>query len=84
MSFPVFDILARRADLGPHRVAMEDIVNDNRVTYQELNQRTGRTTALLASLGVAQGDRVTLLCRNRERQLGKIRLRDGQRAIESS
>jgi len=65
MSFPVFDILAKRADLGPDRIAMEDIVNDDRVTYQELNQRTGRTTALLASLGVAQGDRVALLCRNR-------------------
>ena len=65
MSFPVFDILAKRADLGPDRVAMEDLVNDDRVTYQQLDQRTGRSTTLLASLGVAQGDRVAILCRNR-------------------
>jgi fatty-acyl-CoA synthase len=65
MSFPVFDILASRADLGPERMALEDIVRGDRVTYRQLSMRTGRTTALLASLGVAQGDRVALLCRNR-------------------
>ena len=65
MIFPVFDILAKRADLGPERVAMEDINHDHRVTYRELHLRTGRTAALLASLGVTEGDRVALLCRNR-------------------
>jgi len=65
MSFPVFDMLARRAELGPQRVAFEDLVLNERVTYHELSQRTGRTTELLASLGVAHGDRVALLCRNR-------------------
>ena len=65
MGFPIFDILASRADLGPERMAMEDIVHGDRVTYRQLSIRTGRTTALLASLGVAQGDRVALLCRNR-------------------
>jgi fatty-acyl-CoA synthase len=65
MNFPVLDILAKRAELGPDRVAMEDIVHGDRVTYQELDLRTGRSTALLAGLGVAQGDRVALLCRNR-------------------
>ncbi len=29
MSFPVFDILARRADLGPERVAFEDIAAES-------------------------------------------------------
>ena len=65
MSIPLFDILASRADLGPQRVAFEDVVRGDLVTYRELNQRTGRTTALLASLGIKQGDRVALLCRNR-------------------
>jgi len=65
MGFPVFDILASRADLGPGRVAMEDLVNGDRVNYLELSLRTGRTAALLTSLGVKQGDRVALLCRNR-------------------
>ncbi len=65
MSFPVFDILASRADLGPERIAMEDLVHGDRVTYRELNLRTARTAALLAKLGVAQDDCVALLCRNR-------------------
>jgi len=65
MSFPVFDILASRAHLGPERVAFEDIGQGRQINYFELDQRTGRTTALLANLGVAHGDRVALLCRNR-------------------
>ena len=65
MSFPVFDILASRANLAPQRVAFEEITCARQVTYFELNQRTGRTTALLAELGIKQGARVALLCRNR-------------------
>jgi fatty-acyl-CoA synthase len=65
VSFPLFDILASRADLGPQRVAFEEVVHGQQVTYGELDQRTGRTTALLANLGVAYGDRVAILCRNR-------------------
>jgi fatty-acyl-CoA synthase len=65
MGFKVFDILASRAELGPDRVAMEDVVTGDRVTYRELDQRTGRSTALLAGMGVGKGDRVALLCRNR-------------------
>jgi fatty-acyl-CoA synthase len=65
MNFPVFDILAKRAELGPGRVAFEDISSGAQVSYYELNQHTGRTTALLANLGVKHGDCVALLCRNR-------------------
>jgi fatty-acyl-CoA synthase len=65
MSFPVFDILASRADLGPDRMAIEDIVHGDSVNYHDLNSRTGRSAALLASHGVGTGDRVALLCRNR-------------------
>jgi fatty-acyl-CoA synthase len=65
MSFPVFDMLARRAGLGPKRFALKDIVRGEQVTYGELDQRAGRAAALLASLEIAPGDRVALLCRNR-------------------
>ena len=65
MSFPVFDILARRADLGPDRPALEDLVSGDKVNYRELHLRTRRSAALLSSMGVKQGDRVALLCRNR-------------------
>ena len=65
MGFPLFDFLASRADLGPQRLAFEDVVGGAQVTYLELNQRSGRTAALLAALGVAHGERVAVLCRNR-------------------
>ena len=65
MGFPVFDFLARRAEIGPQRVAFEDAGNGEKVTYHELNQRSGRSAALLADLGVTPGDRVAILCRNR-------------------
>jgi fatty-acyl-CoA synthase len=65
MSFPVFDIPAKRADLDPHRVAMEDLVSGESVTYGDLDERTGRSAALLAELGAGAGDRIAILCRNR-------------------
>ena len=65
MSFPVFDFLASRADLGGDRIAFEDLLNGDQVSYLELHQRTGKTTALLTAIGVTKGDRVALLCRNR-------------------
>jgi fatty-acyl-CoA synthase len=65
VSFPIFDIIAKRAELGPDRIAIDDIVHGDRVSYRELSLRSGRTTALLARLGVGSGDRVALLCRNR-------------------
>jgi len=65
VSFPLFDFLARRAELGPQRTAFEAVAGGGKVTYLELNQRSGRTAALLANLGVAHGERVAVLCRNR-------------------
>jgi fatty-acyl-CoA synthase len=65
MGFPVFDLLARRAELGPDRTAMEDAVSGKRLSYREMHQRTGRTAALLRRSGIEPGDRVALLCRNR-------------------
>jgi fatty-acyl-CoA synthase len=65
MAFPLFDIPARRAELNPGRVAIEDLVSGDRVTYAELDRRVGKSAALLSAVGVAPGDRVALLCRNR-------------------
>ncbi|HZW59608.1 MAG TPA: AMP-binding protein, partial [Woeseiaceae bacterium] len=63
--FAIFDVLERRADLGPERVAMHDLAAGRALTYLEMHQRAGRSAALLADLGIAAGDRVALLCRNR-------------------
>ena len=65
MSFPVFDIPAKRAELHPYNIAFEDLVTGERVTYRQLDERTGRSAALLAELGAGAGDRIALLCRNR-------------------
>ena len=65
MSFPVFDIPAKRAEIDSHRVALEDLVSGEKVTYGGLDERTGRSATLLAELGAEAGDRVGLLCRNR-------------------
>ena len=63
-AFSLFDILARRADLGPERIALVDLGRNEQLSYQQLHQRTGRTASLLATLGVTAGERVAVLCRN--------------------
>jgi fatty-acyl-CoA synthase len=65
MSFPVFDFLERRADLAPLSVAMEDLASGISYTYREMHERSGCTASLLDACGVAAGDRVAVLCRNR-------------------
>jgi fatty-acyl-CoA synthase len=65
MSFPVFDFLERRADLAPLSVAMEDLASGISYTYRDMHERSGCTASLLDACGVAAGDRVAVLCRNR-------------------
>jgi fatty-acyl-CoA synthase len=57
------DLLAKRAELSPAKVALEEA--GLAVTYAELDDRAGRAAALMAARGVTEGDRVALLCRNR-------------------
>ena len=65
MSFPVYDIPARRAELHPAGLAMEDLASGERVSYGDLHRRVGKAAALLADLGAGPGERVAVLCRNR-------------------
>ncbi|MEJ8567325.1 class I adenylate-forming enzyme family protein [Elongatibacter sediminis] len=65
MSFILPDILASRAQLAPGRVAMEHADGSLRVSYADLDERSGRLAALLRESGIAVGDRVAILCRNR-------------------
>ncbi len=46
-------------------MAFEDAVLGGKITYQDLNQRSCRAAALLASIGVTPAGRVAVLCRNR-------------------
>jgi fatty-acyl-CoA synthase len=59
------DLLVKRAALSPAAVALEDAASGHRLTYAELDARAGRAAALLAARGVAEGDRVAVLTRNR-------------------
>jgi fatty-acyl-CoA synthase len=59
------DIVAKRADLASAAVAMEELATGRIVSYAELDDRVARAAALLLSRGVAAGDRVAILCRNR-------------------
>ncbi|TFI60058.1 acid--CoA ligase [Sphingomonas parva] len=59
------DITARRADLAPGRIAMEEAASGRSLTYADLDGRAARVASLLRTRGVLPGDRVAILCRNR-------------------
>jgi len=59
------DILARRAELSPDSIAIEEDGSGRCLDYAELDDRAGRAAALLRAAGVDSGDRVAIICRNR-------------------
>jgi fatty-acyl-CoA synthase len=62
----VGDWAGRRAALTPHRPAIYDSFTKQSYTFQDVNDRACRVGAYLAdTLGLAKGDIVTLICRNR-------------------
>lgn len=65
MSVDLVDITAKRAALTPARTAFVDAVSGRAMTYAELENRASRAAGVLQELGVARGDRVAILCRNR-------------------
>ncbi len=59
------DLIAKRAELGPDRVALEDEASGRTLSYAALDRRAGQAASLMATHGIAEGDRVAILCRNR-------------------
>jgi len=59
------DLLVRRAAMTPDKIAMHDLISNERVTYGQFARHAAEAANLLASLGVVEGDRVGILCRNR-------------------
>ena len=59
------DLIAKRAELSPDAIALEEAATGRTITYAELDARAGRVAAMLAARGVREGDRVALLCRHR-------------------
>ena len=59
------DLLSKRAELTPDRVALVELETGRRYTYAELNARANRLANFLSTrLDVQQGDRVSILARN--------------------
>src|SRR6185295_5943510 len=59
------DLIAKRAELQPARVALEDAASGRTLSYADLDARACRAAALMAGEGVGGGDRVAVLTRNR-------------------
>ena len=59
------DIAAKRAELSPGAVALEEVATGRTLTYADLDLRASRAAFLLRTRGVGPGDRVAILCRNR-------------------
>ncbi|WP_423746088.1 AMP-binding protein (plasmid) [Haladaptatus sp. SPP-AMP-3] len=55
----------KRAQLSPDAVGLVDATTGERYTYRELDRRANRTARLLREYGVADGERVAVLSRNR-------------------
>ena len=59
------DLLSKRAELTPDRVALVELETGQRYTYAQLNQRANRLANFMQDqLGVQSGDRVSILAKN--------------------
>ncbi len=58
------DICRRRAELSPDAVAFEEIATGRSFTFAEVEANASRGAALLRAKGLAEGDRVAVLCHN--------------------
>src|ERR1044072_3165107 len=59
------DLIAKRAELSPHKVALEDVARGREQTYAQLDAAAARVAGMLDEAGIAAGERVAILCRNR-------------------
>ncbi len=59
------DLLSKRAELTPERIAIVEMETGKRFTYAELNERANRLANFMRDeLGVRPGDRVSILAKN--------------------
>jgi fatty-acyl-CoA synthase len=60
----VFDFAAKRAELAPGAIAFEEVDTGRQLTFAQFNERAARGAAVLERLGIAEGERVAILCHN--------------------
>src|SRR5512134_2802317 len=59
------DLLSKRADLTPERIALVELETGQRYTYADLNERANRLANFMRDeLDVQPGDRVSILAKN--------------------
>lgn len=61
----LLDITARRAAIEPDAVAFHIVRTGEKISYRTLDHRSACAASVLEDQGVAAGDRVAILCRNR-------------------
>ena len=54
-------IVSRGSELHPDRIAIDDLLNGNRLTYRQLDERTTRLARALSRAGIAAGDFVAAM-----------------------
>jgi fatty-acyl-CoA synthase len=65
MTGAIPDLLAKRAALAPHAVAIEDVATGRTISFAALDERASRAAGLMKARGLRAGDRAAILCRNR-------------------
>src|SRR5436190_3707389 len=60
----IFDFAAKRAELSPEAIALEEADSGHSLTFAAFNDRAERCAAALKLLGIAAGERVAILCHN--------------------
>jgi fatty-acyl-CoA synthase len=59
------DLLSKRAELTPERIALVELETGKRFTYAQLNERANRLANFMRDeLGVQPGDRISILAKN--------------------
>ena len=61
---PYYDWITHHAGRRPGTLALHDLQTGRKLTYAELDRRTGQLAAALAARGIGKGDRVALLAPN--------------------
>ena len=65
MSFDLFDLTKKRANLTPDKIAFEDLNSGKTRTYKDIEERASCLAAWLQDMGAQPSDRVAVLCRGR-------------------
>jgi fatty-acyl-CoA synthase len=60
----IADFARKRAELSPAAIAFRETATGRQIDYRTFNMRAERCAGVLRKLGIAPGDRVSILCHN--------------------